>query len=412
MLIPYGTDAPIYHFPWGTIGLIAANIAIFVSTGAGDLEGIHPYVLTYGDGYHPSQWITANFIHGNIPHLAGNMIFLWGFGLVVEGKLGWWRFLPVYLGIGAAQCLLMQTIMLGADAGGQCGASAAIFGLLAIALVWAPENELNCIWTFRLGMWGGQVLEIPIILFCTFYLGSEMVFAWLYGWAVTSELLHLTGAAIGFAVGILMLRLQWVDCEGWDLLSRWRKSRVAKDVGDLARSVSDLANGRGNRRRRRTHRLDEMTSLERELSVKVDPGEAPAVPRKSLRQLRECLAAKNGAGALAAWQRIRRLTPDWQLSESDLRGFIDVLQQEQHWKPCVSFMQQYIERFPESAASIQLRLAKILITELDRPRRGLRLLEDIPEQTLDGSLAAARERLRQLAEEKCVGDEIELSDDL
>jgi len=28
------------------------------------------------------------------------MIFLWVFGLVVEGKIGWWRFLACYLGGG------------------------------------------------------------------------------------------------------------------------------------------------------------------------------------------------------------------------------------------------------------------------------------------------------------------------
>jgi len=28
------------------------------------------------------------------------MFFLWAFGIVVEGKLGWWKFLCVYLSIG------------------------------------------------------------------------------------------------------------------------------------------------------------------------------------------------------------------------------------------------------------------------------------------------------------------------
>ena len=43
------------------------------------------------------------------------MVFLWGFGLVVEGKLGWWRFLLIYLAIGVTQCAFEQTIMLGYD---------------------------------------------------------------------------------------------------------------------------------------------------------------------------------------------------------------------------------------------------------------------------------------------------------
>ncbi len=57
-------------------------------------------------------------------HLVGNMFFLWGFGLVVEGKLGWWRFLLLYLTIGAIYSVIIQTSMLGATEGGALGASA------------------------------------------------------------------------------------------------------------------------------------------------------------------------------------------------------------------------------------------------------------------------------------------------
>ena len=36
---------------------------------------------------------------------------------------------------------------------------------------------------------------------------------------MTSEALHLLGAAVGFGLGIIMLKKGWVDCENWDLLS-------------------------------------------------------------------------------------------------------------------------------------------------------------------------------------------------
>src|SRR5437879_9699033 len=100
MIIPWNTDAPIYHFPWATLGLIGVNTAVLgvLIASAPDIEWIEPYLLTYGDGLHPVQWVTSAFIHAGIGHLVGNMIFLWAFGLVVEGKLGWWRFLLVYLG--------------------------------------------------------------------------------------------------------------------------------------------------------------------------------------------------------------------------------------------------------------------------------------------------------------------------
>ena len=64
-----------------------------------------------GDGIHPLQWLTNNFLHAGFFHLAGNMIFLWTFGLVVEGKLGWWAFLLVYLGLGVGESAGMQILV-------------------------------------------------------------------------------------------------------------------------------------------------------------------------------------------------------------------------------------------------------------------------------------------------------------
>ena len=62
------------------------------------------YSLTLGDGrLHPVQWVTHNFLHLDFFHVLGNMIFLWAFGIVVEGKLGPWKYLLTYLLIGITQ---------------------------------------------------------------------------------------------------------------------------------------------------------------------------------------------------------------------------------------------------------------------------------------------------------------------
>lgn len=110
MIVPYSTDAPIYHFPWMTIVLIVANTVCFALTGG----GVHNdgWVLTYGRGLHPVEWIAYNFLHLGPWHLVGNMFFLWSFGIVVEGKLGWWKYLFLYLTIGVISGFLIQTAML------------------------------------------------------------------------------------------------------------------------------------------------------------------------------------------------------------------------------------------------------------------------------------------------------------
>ena len=111
MIIPYSTDAPIYHFPWMTIALIVVNCLTFAITGMGhNNEG---WLLQYGNGLHPLEWVAYNFLHFGLGHLIGNMFFLWAFGIVVEGKLGWWKFLGVYLSIGILGGFLIQVTMLG-----------------------------------------------------------------------------------------------------------------------------------------------------------------------------------------------------------------------------------------------------------------------------------------------------------
>ena len=113
MLIPINTDAPLYHFPYGTIALIVINTLCFLLTGyAIDHDRLEPWMLEYGNGLNPLEWLTSMFAHGGFSHLIGNMFFLWGFGLVVEGKLGLRRFVMLYLGIGLLQSACVDLLTL------------------------------------------------------------------------------------------------------------------------------------------------------------------------------------------------------------------------------------------------------------------------------------------------------------
>src|SRR3954449_1261478 len=156
LIIPTGTDAPIYHWPYMTVGLIVLNIAVFLAVPPlpSDIRldeneevaevvvsKFDRYALTLGDGLHPVQWLTHNFLHYGILHLAGNMLFLWAFGIVVEGKLGALKYLATYLAIGTLHGALVQSLLLRSGLeGNAAAASAVVFGLLAICMVWAPRN--------------------------------------------------------------------------------------------------------------------------------------------------------------------------------------------------------------------------------------------------------------------------------
>jgi membrane associated rhomboid family serine protease len=219
LFFPYRTDAPVYYFPYATIGLVAVNVIVFLAMpwSAEWEEFNQKYGLRYGVGLKPLQWVTSNFVHGGFFHLLGNMMALWTFGLLVEGKVGPLVFLPLYLGLGVVQCGLEQAVMSGAGVkGGSFGASAILFGLMAIALVWSPRNDVGV---------AGLVIvrpfqaDVPISVFVGLMFAWEFALCWLVGFGVSSAVLHMTGAVLGLGVGMLFVVRRWVDCEGWDIFT-------------------------------------------------------------------------------------------------------------------------------------------------------------------------------------------------
>src|SRR5438045_2832212 len=131
MIIPYSTDAPIYHFPIATLVVIVANVAVHIVWSFLPPEVAEPYAMVLGEGLHP---------------------FLWSYGIIVEGKIGGFLFLLSYLGIGTVHGAVIQAAYLhAAEPSHVVGASGIIFGLMAIAMVWAPVNELSCFYLFLVG---------------------------------------------------------------------------------------------------------------------------------------------------------------------------------------------------------------------------------------------------------------------
>lgn len=224
IFFPYSTDAPIYHLPIATGTIIVANIAVFFATtfqvfplGNLEVEDIEWLILEF-DKINPIQWITGSFMHGGLMHLLGNMFFLWAFGLVIEGKVGPLVFTAVYFLITLIDGAMVQIPMfLLAGESGALGASGVIFGLMMIAVIWAPENEMDCFYWFLM-VFG--TAEVRIIALGGFFIGLQLLFLFLGGFGMSSEMLHMVGAVIGTPIGFFMLRQGMVDCEGWDVVSR------------------------------------------------------------------------------------------------------------------------------------------------------------------------------------------------
>jgi membrane associated rhomboid family serine protease len=141
--------------------LIGINVLVFLinlaqGSSLGQVRGslFEKGALYIHGGLDQGEWwrlITAAFLHGNLIHIALNMIVLWFVGAPVEMAIGRGRFLALYLISGLAGSA--GALIFSPDAV-TVGASGAIFGILGAALV--LEFQRNYVL-------GGQALGLIVI---------------------------------------------------------------------------------------------------------------------------------------------------------------------------------------------------------------------------------------------------------
>jgi len=85
--------------------------------------------------------IVSMFLHANLLHLAGNMLFLWIFGNNVEDHLGRIGYTFFYFAAGIVSTLGFAAANL-SSVGPLIGASGAIAGVMGAYLVWFPRARI------------------------------------------------------------------------------------------------------------------------------------------------------------------------------------------------------------------------------------------------------------------------------
>lgn len=171
--------------PWITLALILVNSLVFIVWQApnlyqgaqlvdvGDASGyelLYNYVrqiwtfgyrgifLREGVSIGAFATFTSMFMHGDLWHLLGNMIYLWTFGRRVEDACGHWRYLLFYLLAGMVANIGSDILNRAqADIPG-IGASGAISGVMGAYLILFPGAMVVCIWGI------GVVLRLPVVL--------------------------------------------------------------------------------------------------------------------------------------------------------------------------------------------------------------------------------------------------------
>lgn len=402
-IVPISTDAPAYHFPWGTISLITASVIAFLAVSVGGLAA-EPYVLIYGDGLHPVQWLTSLFIHDGVLHLAGNMFFLWGFGLVVEGKLGWRKFVPVFLGLGIVESALEQLCLQNAQ-GSSLGASAAIMGLMAIAVVWAPRNDIIFAYgALVFGIARVGTVGVSILTFALLLTGCELLSIWWLDVHAHAAVLHLLGGLLGLGMGVALLKQGQVDCEGWDLFSLYSGSD--RDTFESSQGAN-VATGAGLTRRRHHGVIRDR----RQQGFARQSSTSPRRLRPTRAIVRRLIEQGKPRAALREWHKLQHLRPDSQLDQWELSRLAEGLAEIGMWQEAVALMQESIARFREDVDSMRVEAAAILLHKLGRPKAALRMIEPINWDEVSPGLQWRCEQLRAAAAALIDSGVIELRED-
>ena len=267
--------------------------------------------------------------------------------------------------------------MLGSE-GGALGASDVIFGLMVISLIWAPRNEMSCFaWIVR-----PVLFDVSIVVFASCFVLLQIVLAFFSGFEMSSEVLHLVGAGIGAAFGVALLKLNIVDCEGWDVFAVWKGTE-----------------GAGQKRR----------VPERDIP-RFEPPPTTLQVKKISFDIQDQLAAGDAPVAAETYAAQKRKLPTWQLEESILIALIRALHEKKLWSLSIPPMVDYLRQFPEQATRMRLKLAQILIAAEKRPMKAKSVLSKLDPAKLAPDLQALWQKLNHHADAILADCELEMAD--
>jgi membrane associated rhomboid family serine protease/Tfp pilus assembly protein PilF len=262
-MIPIGTDLERRKLPKATLGLILVNFIVFGVELALPDDALLWTVQHFGFG--PGNWnplapFTSLFLHGDIYHIAFNMLFLWIFGSPVEERIGSKAFLLFYFGGGLASGVLgtvMEWVARPDSTVPGIGASGAISTIMALFLYRCFYARLKMVISPILLPRQVSIPVIPLVLLW-FFQNVLMGFVSLHVQTGVGHWAHVGGFVFGIAIGrwkryghegqVEQLRarvLKKLEDGGWeaaekDLLKLLRKAPDDPEVNhDLARLYAE-----------------------------------------------------------------------------------------------------------------------------------------------------------------------------
>jgi membrane associated rhomboid family serine protease len=223
IFIIIGTITVSYLKKWMiTYALIIANFIVFVITiiyryeviyGFGDQGfqyaglGFRPIYLT--PEFFPQIYtlITSMFIHSvaNPFHIIGNMLIFFFIGIAFEQRVGWKKFLIIYIISGICGAITHSVINLNTENAGTVliGASGAIFGIMGAFAYSYPRDEVVMPIPVGIIM---LIRRIKVIYAVAIFAAIETFIVWFSIEDNTAHFAHLGGLISGAILAALIIR--------------------------------------------------------------------------------------------------------------------------------------------------------------------------------------------------------------
>lgn len=370
-MIPIRTEAPVRYLPLANYVLIGTNVLAFFFFNLMGGTGGHSSIYEWSQNNLPldtaaprfHQFLTYQFLHANVAHLIGNMLFLWVFGNSVNSKMGDFTYALFYLSAGIFSGWGYFRLDPSSIGSTLVGASGAISGVTTAYLVLYPLSRVLVLyWFFIIGF-----LHIPAIalILVKIIFWDNVLSPQLEGEDHIAYSAHLSGYAFGFAFAMLLLLVRGVVRDHFDLLALWHRAYQRRAFqpetrpGFINRAAAATAPPR----------------MARTAPISPPAPRPPSEPQRQADDLREdverALAAGNKEKALQLYAEFMGLRPDAVLAER-LQVLVGrAFYEKNAYAEAVSVFEAYLEHYPRALdrAEVGLLAGIILARDLGRPEQ-------------------------------------------
>ncbi|HVO73368.1 MAG TPA: rhomboid family intramembrane serine protease [Ignavibacteriaceae bacterium] len=195
MIIPIKLEVESYKFPVSNyIIILLTSFFFFFTLLESNSHLFESMVLT---DFNPKGLIGNMFLHADIMHLLGNMLFLYVFGSAICVVFGNIVYPLVYILLG----IIASSIHLVFQGGPAVGASGAISGLMGLTLIWFPKNKVKFLYFF--GFIANGTFRLNVIIVILFYFLMDLL-GIVSGGDNVAHFAHLGGLFGGMLIGFFL----------------------------------------------------------------------------------------------------------------------------------------------------------------------------------------------------------------